>query len=390
MTPSRLLSPALRARLALAACGRAPPPAPAAPAVTVAPVVARQITDFDDYSGRVEATETVEIRPRVAGYIQKVNFREGKDVRRGELLFEIDPRPYQATLDKALADLAGAKSREELARLQSKRADELLGAHVISQDDFDQRVNNFHSAQAAVKAAEASVASARLDLGYTRITSPIDGRVSRAEVTLGNLVQGGGQAQATLLTTVVNLDPVYVYFDGSEADYLRYTAMARRGERPSSRDYPNPVEMALADEEGFPHKGHMDFVDNHVNTNTGTIRARAVFPNPDRRLTPGLFARLRLIGSGQYSATLIDDRAVGTDQDKKFVYVVTPDNKVEYRSVVLAGHAEGLRVVRQGLTPGERIVVNGLQRVRPGMTVQPSAVATGDPAAAANATPPAG
>lgn len=363
----------------LAGCGpKAPPPA-AAPGVSVATVIEKEITDFDEFTGRTEAKEFVEIRPRVSGYIQKVNFKEGKEISKGDLLFVIDPRPYQAVLEKAAAELARARTRAELARNEVVRAGKLLAAKAFSQEEYDERANALREAEAGIQGAAAAVEAARLDVAYTRITSPIDGRVSRAEITEGNLVSGGnaGAANATLLTTVVSLDPMYVYFDGSEQDYLRYTGMARRGERPSSRDFPNPIEMGLANEDGYPHQGHMDFVDNRINPTTGTIRARAVFDNKDRTLAPGLFVRLRLIGSGKYQAMLVDDRAIGTDQDKKFVYVVTPDNKIEYRTVKLGPKTAGLRVVRAGLNHGDRIVVNGLQRVRPGMAVTPEKLAMG-------------
>ena len=273
----------------LAACGPKPPPTPPPPGVSVAAVIEREITDFDEFTGRTESPEYVEIRPRVSGYIRNVALKEGKEVRKGELLFVIDPRPYQAVLDKALADLARAKAQADLSSAQAARAETLLASKVLSREDYDERVNAKRGADAGIRSAEAAVEAARLDVAYTRITSPIDGRVSRAEITEGNLVSGvnAGAANASLLTTVVSLDPMYVYFDGSEQDYLKYTSMASRGERPSSRDFPNPIEMGLANDDGYPRKGHMDFVDNRINPNTGTIRARAVFDNKDRTLTPG-------------------------------------------------------------------------------------------------------
>jgi RND family efflux transporter MFP subunit len=366
----------LAGTLLAAACGPGAPPAPPAPAVSVAEVIARNVTDFDEFTGRLEAVDTVEIRPRVSGYIQSVNFREGKEVRKGDLLFVIDPRPSRAALERASAELARARAHAELARNQLSRAQRLLEGHVLSQEDYDQRVDATREAEAALRSAEAAVTTARLDLAYTQIAAPIAGRASKAEVTVGNLVNGGTNGgSSTLLTTLVSLDPMYAYFEGSEQDYLKYTVMASRGERPSSRDFPNPIEMALANEAGYPHKGHMDFVDNRINPGTGTIRARAVFDNQDRTLTPGLFARLRLIGSGRYPAMLIDDRAIGTDQDRKYVYVVGADNKVEYRVVTLGPKSGDLRVVKSGLQPGDRVIVNGTQRVRPGMAVQPEKVA---------------
>jgi RND family efflux transporter MFP subunit len=244
----------------------------------------------------------------------------------------------------------------------------------VSREEYDQRINAQRESQANVDAARAAVTSAKLNLEFTRITAPIDGRVSRAAVTAGNLVTGGS-TQAALLTTVVSIDPIYVTFEGDEQVYLKYTELARRGDRPSSRDAANPVLMALANEEGFPHKGAMTFVDNQVDPRTGTIRARASFDNKDGYLTPGLFARVKLLGHSKHSVVLVDDRAVGTDQSQKFVYVVDGDNKVAYRSVKVGRLSDGLRIVQDGLQPGENVIVNGLQRVRPGATVAVEKVA---------------
>jgi RND family efflux transporter MFP subunit len=366
----------------LVACGGGagaggPPQGPGGftPEVSVATVPERDIEEWDEYTGRLEAVESVEIRPQVSGYIEKVNFAEGKEVKKGDLLFLIDARPYKAAYDSAVADVEKAKAARELAQSDLTRGDKLLASRAISQEEYEQRVSASRSAAAGLQSAEAAVSVARLNLAYTRVVSPIDGRVGRAEITQGNLVAGGLTGGApTRLTTVVSLDPMYAYFDAAEQDYLRYVDLARRGDRPSSRDTNNPVKMALSNEKTYTHDGHMDFVDNRIDPQTGTIKGRAVFPNSDRFLTPGMFVRLRLVGSGKYRAVLIHEAAVGTDQDRRFVMVLGEGNKVDYRPVTLGPMVDGLRVVRSGLKAGEKIVVNGLQRVRPGVTVTPKAV----------------
>jgi RND family efflux transporter MFP subunit len=352
-------------------CADPPPAAPPPPAVTVAAVTERDITDWDEFTGRIEAVEAVEIRPRVSGYIRKVAFEEGSEVRKGAVLFEIDPRPYQADLARAEAQLEQARSGAELAAREVVRARRLVDVQAISREEFDSRTSAEAQGGASVRAAEAEVRTARLNLEWTRVRSPIAGRVSRAEVTAGNLVQAGPPT-ATLLTTVVSLDPIYVSFEGDEQSYLKYAALDRNGTRPSSRDGRSTVYVGLADEEGFPHQGYVDFLDNRLNPETGTIRARAVLPNKDRVFTPGLFARVKLVGSGRYRAPLVLDRAVGTDQDKKFVLVLKPDSTVDYRPVQLGRLVDGLRIVTSGVEPGERVVINGLQRVRPQMKVTPT------------------
>jgi RND family efflux transporter MFP subunit len=361
---------------ALVACGGKPPQGGEfTPEVSVATVPERDITEWDEYTGRLEAVESVEIRPQVSGYIDKVLVAEGKEVKKGELLFLIDPRPYKAAYDSAVADVEKAKAARELAQSDLNRGDKLLASRAISQEEYEQRVSGGRSAAAGVQSAEAAAAVAKLNLAYTRVVSPIDGRVGRAEVTQGNLIAGGlNGGSATRLTTVVSLDPMYAYFDAAEQDYLKYVDLARRGARPSSRDAENPVRMALSNETDFIHEGYMDFVDNRVDARTGTIKGRAVFRNSDRFLTPGMFVRLRLVGSGKYRGVLINDRAVGTDQDRRYVMVVGDKNKVDYRPVVLGPFVDGLRVVRSGLKGGEKIVVNGLQRIRPGVTVAPKIV----------------
>lgn len=356
--------------LTLAACKPQAAPAPQAMPVTVASVLEREIAEWDEFTGRLEAIDSVEIRPRVTGYIDRIAFREGGEVKAGDLLFIIDPKPYQAELQRAEAQVSSARAQAQLAAQLLANASKLRQAGAISQDEFDERKSADAVAREAVRAAEAEANVARLNLGYTRVTSPIAGRVSKAEITEGNLVTGGTQ-DATLLTTVVSLDPIYAEFEGDEQIYLRYTQLDREGDRQSSRDAPNPVFMGLANEDGFPHEGHMVFVDNQVNPRTGTIRARAIFDNGAGLFTPGLFARIQLLGSGKYKAVLITDRAVGTDQDRKYVLVVNKEKTIEYRAVKLGRVVDGLRIVKEGLRPGELIVVNGLQRVRPGALVQP-------------------
>jgi multidrug efflux system membrane fusion protein len=357
--------------IAVAACGDPPPPPPPAPPATVAAVLEREITEWDEFTGRMQAVNAVEIRPRVSGYIRRIAFNEGNSVRKGQLLVEIDPRPYQADLARAEAELERARTTAALAGREVERAQRLVAVQAISREEFDTRTSAHASGDAGVRAAEAAVATARLNLEWTEVRSPISGRVSRAEVTAGNLVQAG-PPDATLLTTVVSLDPIYVYFESDEQTYLKYTALARNGSRPSSRDNRSPVELGLANEEGFPHKGYIDFVDNQLNPDAGTIRLRAVFANRNHEFTPGLFARIRLVGSGKYPATLVLDRAIGTDQDKKFVLVLKPDSTVDYRPVQLGRLMdEGLRVITSGLKPGERIVINGMQRAQPGTKVTP-------------------
>lgn len=381
--PLRILTVAALG-LVLAACSKPPAEAPPPPAVTVAKVVQKRIKDWDDFTGRLEAVESVEVRPRVSGYIDKVAYIEGRSVKQGDLLFVIDPRPYKADHDRAAADLARLLTARDLSTTELARVQKLQASGAVSQEELDERRSSLAQAEANVAGARAALETAALNLGFTRVTSPIDGRVGRAEVTRGNLVTGGNNG-GTVLTTLVSVDPIYMYFDADEEAYLRYNQLAREGSRPSSRDAENPVQLGLANEDGWPHLGLMDFVDNQLNPTTGTIRARAVFDNKEGYFTPGMFARIRLLGSGEYEALLIEDRAVGTDQSQKFVFVVGTDNKVEYRAVKLGRLVDGLRVVRDGLKAGETVIVNGLQRVRPGAPVTPTLEAMGAAAAPAAA-----
>ena len=344
------------------------------PQVTVAQVLSKPVTEFDEFTGRFEAIDRVEIRPRVNGYISSVNFTEGSEVKKGDVLFVIDQRPYAAELKHAEAQLAQSKSALALAKSEKARATNLLAQHAISQEEYDTRSSGDEQAQANVQLAESALDTAALNMTYTKVTSPINGRISRANITLGNLVTNG----QTLLTTVVSLDPIYVRFDGDEQAYLRSVKEARDRAAAGSKDVAAPVLVGLADEAGFPHSGVMVFQDNEVDPQTGTIRTRAKLDNHDRAFTPGLFARVRLLGDKKYDALLINDSAVGTDQTVKYVLVVGADNKVEYRPVKLGPVIDGLRVVREGLKENDTIVVNGLQRVRPGSPVTPQNVAMGE------------
>jgi RND family efflux transporter MFP subunit len=369
--------PLVAASVFIAGCSseatNAPPPAAATP-VSVAAALERKVTQWDEFTGRLEAVEAVDIRPRVTGYIKSVNFNEGSLVHKNDLLFVIDPRPYQAALDKARAELTRARSRAELAHSDVTRSEKLLALKAVSQEEYDERRNAAREADASIEAARAAVETAQLDLDFTHVTAPISGRISKANITAGNLVSADG-GNAPVLTSIVSVDPIYVTFEGDEQVYLKYTELARRGDRPSSRDAANPVEMGLANEDGYPHKGTMAFVDNQVDPHTGTIRARASFSNKDGYFTPGLFARVKLLGHNSFDAVLVDDRAIGTDQSQKFVYVIDADNKVAYRTVKIGRLTDGLRVVLEGLSPGEKVVVNGIQRVHPGSVVQPQTVA---------------
>jgi RND family efflux transporter MFP subunit len=344
--------------------------APAPPTVSVVQPVAKDIVEWDEYIGRLESPETVEVRARVSGYLNKVHFKEGIEVQKGDLLFTIDQRPYKAEFDRAEAEFERAQSQAELAKSEAERAKRLITTKAISEEDLDTKTRTYASVLAAVRSAKASLDTAKLNLEFTEIHSPINGRISRALVTEGNLVSSGiSGSGATLLTTVVSLNPLYLYGDADERSILKYLKLRREGSRVSARDAQIPAEMQLADESGFPHKGFMDFVDNRIDPNTGTMRARGVFSNVDHSLSPGFFGRIRIPGSGKYQALLIPDRALGSDQSVKFLYVVNAEKKVEFRPVKIGPMIDGLRVVKEGLKPGEQIIVEGLLRVRPGVVV---------------------
>ncbi|WP_237045110.1 multidrug efflux RND transporter periplasmic adaptor subunit MexE [Aquipseudomonas alcaligenes] len=367
---------AVAAALLLSACGKGEEASQQMPAakVSVAEVIEQPINEWDEFTGRLEAPESVEVRPRVSGYIDKVAFDEGSLVKKGDLLFQIDPRPFQAEVKRLQAQLQQARASQTRAANEARRGERLRQSNAISAELADARASAATEAQAAVAATQAELDNALLNLSFTRITSPIDGRVSRAEITEGNLV-GAGQS---LLTTVVSTDKVYAYFDADERVFLKYIELARKAG--SDARGASPVYLGLSSEAGHPHEGQLDFLDNQVNPRTGTIRGRAVFDNRDGRFTPGLYARLKLVGSGTYPAALIKDEAVGTDLGKKFVLVLDKDNAVQYRAIELGPKLEGLRIVRQGLSKGEKIVVNGLQRAMPGATVDPQAVPMADEA----------
>ncbi|MBJ9974994.1 efflux RND transporter periplasmic adaptor subunit [Pseudomonas sp. S75] len=356
---------ALAVAVMISACGKHPDTAqaPAAPKVSVAKVIEQPINEWDEFTGRLEAPETVEIRPRVSGQIDRVAFTEGAQVNKGDLLFQIDPRPFQAEVRRLEAQLQQAKASASRSANEARRGERLRDSNAISAELAESRSSAAAEARAGVDSIQAQLDLARLNLSFTRVTSPISGRVSRADFTAGNIVT----ADVTPLTSVVSTDKVYAYFDADERVYLKYTQLAREGQRGQS----TPVYLGLTNETGNPHLGQMNFVDNQVNPRTGTIRGRAVFDNRDGQFTPGLYARLKLVGSAQYDAMLINDEAVGTDLGKKFVLVMDADNKATYRAVELGPKLEGLRIVRSGLAKDDRIVVKGLQRVRPGSAVTP-------------------
>ncbi|MEP6999877.1 MAG: efflux RND transporter periplasmic adaptor subunit [bacterium] len=372
MTPIKHSLAALAFTAILAGCAaQAAPPAATPPQVTVAKAIELRIDEFDEFTGRLEAVDVVEVRPRVAGLLQRVAFREGTEVHRGDVLFTIDPRPYRAELDRARAELLRVKSRAQLAHSEVERSRMLVDKQAISREEFDVRVNTEREVAAAIRGAEAQVETAALNLEFTEVRAPISGRISRADVTEGNLVVAGPPA-ATLLTTIVSLDSIYVYFDADERAFLKYGVQGRSDRRQNLRNGQFSVRMALADDAGFTHTGRLDFVDNQLDPRTGTIRARAVFSNSARNFAPGLFARVRLMSGTQHPVVLVRDGAIGTDQDRKFVLVLKADKTLEYRVVQLGRINDGLRIVTSGLTAGEQIVVNGLQRVRPGTTVTPT------------------
>jgi multidrug efflux system membrane fusion protein len=374
------------AALTVAGCGGGSEPQQfPPPEVSVAQVVERSVTEWDDYTGRVVAVDSVEIRPRVAGHLRGWHFREGGLVGKGDLLFTIDDREYRAALEAARADVARAEAEVRLAGQELRRAEELIAQKLVAERDLDTARARLQQGEANLLAALARQQQAELDLSFTRITSPIDGRAGEALVKPGNLVAPG----EPVLTTVVSVDPVHVVFEGDERAYLRYQQLAREGLRPSSRDNPNPVLVGLADEEGFPHRGEMDFVDNVLDPDTGTIRGRAVVPNADGALTPGLFVRVRLLGTSDKDALLIHEQAVLTDQDRRYVYVLGEGNVAVRKDVTLGARVEGLRIVTSGLSPGDRVIVNGVRKIFfPGQPVSPREVPMDQPDQPAPGSPP--
>lgn len=363
------------AALVLAACSNPEAAeetaAPAPPQVSVAQVVHERITEWDEFTGRLQAPQTVQLIPRVSGYIEEVHFNEGALVDKGDLLVQIDPKPFATEVARLKAELQSAQSAAVQAEKEYRRAEKLSSQRAISAELLDSRLARKQQTAATVASVEAALERAELDLSYTRITAPISGRVSYAQVTAGNFVSAG-QSQ---ITSLVSTEKMYAYFDVDEQSYLKYARLAETGKRADTRDSTsNPVYMALANDSNYQHVGRVDFVDNRIDAQTGTIRVRASFPNDDNDLLPGLFARIRLVGSDSYEGILIDEKAVGTDLNNKFVLVVNSNNELEYRAIELGEKVNGLRIVTEGLTPKDKIVVNGLQRVRANMKVDPQLV----------------
>jgi multidrug efflux system membrane fusion protein len=362
-TRNGLLLPAILAAVAGCSTGEAgrAPQAPPAPQVTTAVVATQELNDWADFTGRLEAVENVAVRPRVGGYVESVQFAEGARVAQGDLLFQIDPRPFKAEVERLSAERDRAAAELSLAHSYADRAERLLAQNATSREEYEQLAANASVAQAKLAAARAALEAAQLNLSFTRVTAPIAGRVSRAVVTAGNLVDG-----ATLLTTVVSDSPVYAYFDVDEQTYLDHLHGGAGSD---------VVYVGLINEQGYPHRARLDFVDNQIDPSHGTIRARAVLDNADGAFTPGLFARMKLVSAKRFHAALVDDRAIGTDLGRKFVFVVDNQNVVSYRPVETGRSLEGLRVIKSGLESGDVVIVNGLQRVRPGVTVAATQVA---------------
>ena len=395
----RLSGFALAFAAGLAACSGAdepgasgPPQGP--PPVMVATPLRQTIVDWDEYVGRFEAVKSVDVRPRVSGYLQSIHFADGDFVRLGQLLFVIDPRPYQAVLEQANADAERARAALALAKSELARSATLLAAEAVSREEYEQRKATVQTAQADAAAAQARIRSAALDVEFTQVRAPIAGRISNRRVDVGNLVTAGTGGRAptgstapdgSLLTTIVSLDPIYFVFDASEALYLKYQRQAQAGTRASSRVQANPVEIRLQDETEYRIKGRMDFVDNAIDIGTGTIRGRAIVPNPDGFLTPGLFGRLRLLGSGAYEAMLVPDGVVLTDQTRQMLLTVDAKNIVTPKVVETGPLINGLRVIRSGIGPADRIVIEGLQLAQVGQPVKPLPGKLVPPAAGAGA-----
>lgn len=356
--------------LVLAGCDSGQPggeQAPPPPEVSIAQVLSKPVQQWDEYTGRVRAIHTVELRARVSGYVQRVAYKEGQEVKQGDLMFLIDQRPYRTALANAQAQLDRARAAEQLAGMRDKNARLLMKDEAISREEADTRRTTYTQSAADINAAQAEVAHAKLQLEFTEVRAPVAGKTSRALVTVGNLAV----ADQTILTTVVSQDPIYVYFDVDENSYLRYSEQERDGKDASPG---TSVRVGLANEEGYPHAGTINFFDNQVNSDVGIIRVRAVLPNADRIFTPGLFVRVQFVSGSKENVLLIDDKAVMTDQDRKYVYVVDKDAKIQRKDIVPGRMAEGLRVIQSGLAPDDKVVVAGQQKIHPGMSVKPNEI----------------
>ena len=373
----------------LAACGEAPKQAaPPPPAVTVANPVQRKVNDFDEYVGRFVAVDSVEVRARVSGYLQKVHFTDGQNVKEGDLLFTIDRRPFQNAVDQARATLTQQRANLAFAEADLVRGQQLVRDRTITEQTFEQRQQAKRTAEAIVLANEALLRQAELDFHFSELRAPISGRIGDRRVSPGNLVLGSLSSSTTLLATIVSNDPIRFEFTFDEGSYLRYERIAKSGTDVASRGVGVPVSLKLIDEPDFGHRGRMDFIDNAIDRSTGTIRGRAVFRNLDNIFTPGMFARVQVSASPPYDALLVPDVAIGTEQVRKFVYVVGPDNTVSQKFLVLGQAVDHLRVVKDGLLPTDRVIVNGMVRAKPGAKVTPQdgAPVAGAPSAAAPAT----
>lgn len=343
--------------------------------VEVAEPVFESITEWDEYTGRFEASSRVEVRARVSGFLEKVNFQDGELVKKGQVLFVIDQRPFQIALDEAKANYAQAVASLKTAQDNFERVESLQETGALSMEEYDRRQQALVHAEASIQLAQAKVDNARLNLEFTEVKAPITGLVSRDRVNEGNLVDGGS-AQSTLLTTIVATSPIHFYFTGSESDYLRYVRLARNGERGEARSEALPVFIKLLDEEEFVHEAKMDFVDNEIDSNSGTIESRAVLENKDHLLEPGMYGKARLVGSAEHKAMMVPDEIIGTNQSIRFIYTLSKDNQVVSKAVTLGPlHANGLRIVRDGIAPDDKVIVNNLQKIRPGMEVSPLQVA---------------
>ena len=384
ITRSRVRSPALLPLILIAAvlagCERRQQAAaaPAPPPVSVAQPVQRTVTDWDEFTGRFEAVDEVLVKARVGGSVTNVEFKDGDMVHAGDLLYIIDPRPFEAVATQADGQLADARAKTELAKRELDRALNLVQSSAVSEQVVDQRRQALQAAHAAETIADGALKAAQLNVEFTHVLAPITGRVSRHLVSVGNLVQGSDSGASTLLTTIVSMDPIYIYFDVDEATYIRNSKLWFEGKRPSSRDTPNPVQVMLSGEIKPSHDGHMDFLDNRLDESTGTLRSRAVIGNHDLSILPGQFGRVRLIGSSPYEALLLPDTAIATDQSRKIVFVVKEDDTVEARAIELGPLDDGLRVVRTGLKPEDRVIIDGIQRARIGAKVAPHKVEIGN------------